>query len=106
MPKPTLLMLLSLLINLAIAGTPAFAQSPDVESSASYQFGEQITFQAVVRSERPVEAAAIFFQAQNDTRTNLGEVEVNQLDASSYQLTYTHQIPYYPIRPLPQVEFR
>ena len=106
MPKPTLLVLLSLLIYLAIAGTPAFAQSPDVESSASYQFGEQITFQAVVRSDRPVEAATIFFQAQNDTRTNLGEVEVNQLDASSYQLTYTHRMAYYAIRPFAQVEFR
>jgi hypothetical protein len=106
MPKPTLLLLLSLLINLVIAGPPAFAQSPEVESSVSYQFGEQITFQAVVRSERPVEAAAIFFQAQNDTRTNLGEVEVTQLDASSYQLTYTHQMAFYAIRPFAQVEFR
>ncbi len=31
---------------------------------------------------------------------------MNQLDASSYQLTYTHRMAYYAIRPFAQVEFR
>ncbi len=107
MPKPTfIIVLFSLLLILASAFTPAMGQSLELESSVRYQFGESITFQAVVQSDHPIKAATIFFQAENETRTNLGEVEVSQLDASHYQLTYTHLIVFYAIRPFSQVEFR
>ncbi len=80
MSKPIYTVLLSVLLILVGAYTPASAQSPKLESSASYQFGESITFQAVVQSNQAIEAATIYFQAENDTRTNLGEVEVSRID--------------------------
>lgn len=106
MSTPIYTVLLSVLIILLGAYTPASAQSPKLESSASYQFGESITFQAVVQSNQPIVAATIYFQAENDTRTNLGEVEVSRIDDFNYQLNYTHQMAYYTIRPYAQVEFR
>ncbi len=106
MHKPVCLVLMSALLLLAFVSIPAVAQSIELESSASYQFGESITFRAIIRSDYPIEKATIFFQAENDTRTNLGEVEVSQLDASQTQLTYTHEMNYYAIRPFAQVEFR
>ena len=106
MSKPIYTVLLSVLLILLSAYTPASAQSPKLESSASYQFGESITFQAVVQSNQAIEAATIYFQAENDTRTNLGEVEVSRIDDFNYQMNYTHQMAYYTIRPFAQVEFR
>ncbi len=106
MPKPIFMVLFSLLFLLASGFTPAIAQSPQLESSASYQFGESITFQAVLFSDQPIKAATIFFQAENDSRTNLAEVEISQSDSSHYQLRYTHLMDYYALRPFAQIEFR
>ncbi len=106
MLKPTFTVLLSVLFFLACTYTPVGAQSPQIDSSVSYLFGETITFQALVHSGRPIKQATIFFQAQNDTRTNLGEAEVTQKNNESYQLSYLHQLAFYAIRPFAQVEFR
>lgn len=106
MPKPSMIVLLCALFVLSSALTPAIAQAPELESSASYQFGESITFQAILRSDRPIQAATIFFQAENDTRTNLGDVQVTPLEDSRYQLTFTHLMSFYALRPFAQVEFR
>lgn len=106
MPKPIFMVLFGLFFILASAFTPAMAQTPQLESSASYQYGESITFQAVVHSDQPIKAATIFFQAENDSRTNLAEVEISQSEGSRYQLSYTHLMDYYALRPFAQVEFR
>lgn len=106
MPKTIFIAVLSLVFILASAYSPAQAQALELESSAKYTFGESITFKAVFSSDKTVTAATIFFQAQNDSRTNLGEVEVTQLDDSRYQLSYTHLLSYYAIRPFAKVEFR
>jgi len=100
-----------ILILLSLVFTPwqadiAFAQAEIVETSVDYEFGNFITFNAKYFSDIPIETGVLFFQAENDTHTNIGLAAVELLDGGYYQLSYTHDITDYPVRAFSQVDYR
>ncbi len=99
----------SLLINFVLAiwtVYPARAQAQFVESWADYRFGERITFYAKVRSSAFIDTAHVFFQAHADTRTVVGEAQIQAQEEGLYLLSYTHLLADYHLRAFSQVDFR
>ena len=74
-------------------------------SSVEYTFGELAFFKAHVQSDIPVKVAVLFFQAENDTRTNVGFAEVHDLGGGSYALGYVHHMSDYSLRPFSTVRY-
>jgi hypothetical protein len=83
----------------------ARAQVESVHSTVEYTFGELAFFKAYVQSDIPVKAAVLYFQDQNDTRTNVGFAEVHPLGDGSYALGYVHHMSEYSLRPFSTIEF-
>ncbi len=81
------------------------AQTATIEVSVEYEFGEQITFRALVESETPIQSATIFFQAHQDTRTNIGQAEVTPLSSDRYEIIYTHDLRDYTFRAFSPIEY-
>jgi len=81
------------------------AQVESLHSSVDDTFGELIFFKAYVQSDIPVIAAVIYFQAENDTRTNVGFAEVHTLGDGSFALGYVHHMSDYSLRPFSSISF-
>ena len=104
---------LSMLFLLVIfsLSTNADVQEQLDETTVEYVFGEQITFHAKFHSNTAIKAATIFFQAETDTHTNLGEVTVKPGGQSvtdvtpSYNLSYSHSLADYRIRTFSKVDY-
>lgn len=56
---------------------PVSAQAEQLESSASYDFGDQITFTGSFKSDQPIVKAQVFFQANGTSETRSGPAVVN-----------------------------
>jgi hypothetical protein len=93
------------LLILPFASGIAHAQVESVHSSVEYTFGELAFFKAYVQSDIPVKTAVLYFQAENDTRTNVGIAEVHPLGEGSYALGYVHHMSDYSLRPFSTVKF-
>lgn len=101
--------IVSLLINVFLAiglFSPASARAQFIESWAEYHFGEEIVFYARLRSEDPLTSAHVFFQAHADTRTVVGEAQIQAQENNDYLLSYTHLLADYHLRAFSQVDFR
>jgi hypothetical protein len=96
--------LIQLLIFPFIRGV-AHAQVQSLFSDVEYTFGELAFFKAYVQSDTPVKAAVLFFQAENDTRTNVGFAEVHPMGDGSYALGYVHHMSDYTLRPFSTIRF-
>jgi hypothetical protein len=83
----------------------AYAQVESLHSNVEYTFGELVFFKAYVQSNTPVEIAVLFYQAENDTRTNVGLAEVHTLGDGSYALGYVHHMSDYSLRPFSTIRF-
>jgi hypothetical protein len=105
MPKRSIVLSFIVLIAFTFSLTPAYAQVESLHTDVEYSFGEVIFFKAYVQSATPVKAAVIFFQAENDTRTNVGLAEVHLLGDGSYALGYVHHLSDYSIRSFSSVRF-
>jgi hypothetical protein len=101
------LLAITLIAVLALSFTQgiAHAQITSLHSNVEYNFGELVFFKAYVQSDTPVKAAVIFFQADNDTRTNVGLAEVHPMGDGSFALGYIHHMSDYSIRPFSTVNF-
>ncbi|MDI6696995.1 MAG: peptidase MA family metallohydrolase [Anaerolineales bacterium] len=103
------LAIVSLLINFFLALRvfyPASAQAQFVESWAEYRFNEEIVFYARLRADAPPTSAHVFFQAHADTRTVVGEAQIQAQEDDVYLLSYTHLLADYHLRAFSQVDFR
>jgi hypothetical protein len=102
---------LAALLLLALLALPGMVQAQEsvsmLESSVDYLFGQSVTFEAVLRSDVPVESALIFFQAQGDSTTQVEETQVSALDErDTYKLEYVHPISTYTLRAFANIEYR
>ncbi|OGO37653.1 MAG: hypothetical protein A2W35_08510 [Chloroflexi bacterium RBG_16_57_11] len=84
---------------------PTYAQQKVVRSWVEYKFGEQITFNTEIKSPSPIETAVIFFQALNDTHTNVGLGRVEHIEDDLYRLSYTHPLKDYRLRSFTRVDY-
>jgi len=100
-----LVILLLTSFTAAVAPNPASARVESLHSEVEYTFGELIFFKAYVKSSTPVKAAVIYFQAENDTHTNVGLAEVHALEDGSFALGYVHSLSAYSIRPFSIVSY-
>jgi len=98
-----ILMLLSL-AALRMTGS-AQARVSSLNTDVFYIFGESVYFKAIVKSNEPVKAALIFFQADGDTHTSVGLAQVEDLGDRQYELTYLHRIPDYSFRSFSTIHF-
>jgi hypothetical protein len=105
MSRRLLTIFLITLLTLLITRGTAFAQVESLHSNVEYTFGELVFFKAYVQSNIPVKVAVIFFQADNDTRTNVGFAEVHTLSDGSFALGYVHHISDYSLRPFSSISF-
>ncbi len=83
----------------------AQAKVTSLNTNVFYIFGESVYFKAIVKSNDPVKAAVIFFQADADTHTNVGLAQVKDLGNRQFELTYLHHIPDYSFRPFSIIHF-
>lgn len=99
---------LTLLMMILTLGFPkaASAQAQVTQTSVVYTYGEQITFRLNLQSDQQVNKAMIFFQADGDTHTNIGEAMIIPTGEETYELSYTHLIENYRLRAFSQVEYR
>lgn len=101
------LLLLTTLILLGATGSRiVYAQTRVTNTWVVYDFGEKITFLAELQSDLPIETAIIFFQATNDTHTNVGLASVEPLEDGKYKLTYVHHLDDYTLRAFSHVGYR
>lgn len=105
MSRRLLSILLTALLALSFTRGIAYAQVESLHTEVEYNFGELIFFKAYVQSSTPVKAAVIYFQADNDTHTNVGLAEVHDLGNGSFALGYIHHMSDYAIRPFSSVSF-
>lgn len=99
------LIVCALLLVILFAPVTAHAQVESVETKVRFQFGETIYFSGEVLSEIPVQTAVLFFQADQDSDTQIGLAQVNPLGGSRYSLIYFHRIADYSIRPFSTIQF-
>ena len=83
----------------------AHAQVESLKTDVTGKFGESVLFKATARSVIPITAGVVYFQADGDTRTNVGLSEVRKIGSQTYQLTYTHKISDYYLRPFVTVRY-
>lgn len=98
----------ALLITLALGvSTPrsCFAQAEILTTRVEYDFGNQITFLAEIKSSSPIETAMVFFQAHNDTHTSIGLATIEEMGEGLYRLSYTHSIETYRLRAFSRVDY-
>jgi hypothetical protein len=95
----------TLLLTILLMPSTAHAQVESVETEVRFQFGETIYFSGEVQSEVPVQTAVLFFQAEQDSGTQIGLAQVNPLGNNRYSLTYFHRIADYTIRPFSTIQF-
>jgi hypothetical protein len=95
----------TLLLAALFPARHAHAQVEVIDTSVEYEFGNHITFQAVVTSEEPIETAFIFIQAEGDTHTSVGFATITPLGEDSYKLTYVHKLADYPFRTFSWVDY-
>jgi hypothetical protein len=100
--------LLILIINslLFFPHTNALAQAVVTNSSVEYQFGKEITFQAVVQSPQPIAQAFVLFGTGGEGQTSSAETLVSAHDETAYQLSYTHSLANRPLRAFAEVDYR
>lgn len=99
---------LALLILLPIVFLPrllAHARQEALKTWVEYEFDEQITFYAEVRSASPIELATLFFQAHKDTHTSIGLATVEKTGDDVYLLSYTHSLDDYRLRAFTKVDY-
>jgi hypothetical protein len=95
-----------ILLTFAFAlARPAYAQPEVVKTWVEYEFGDQITFNARVKSKSPIETGIVFFQAHNDTHTSIGLGTVQKIGDDLYQLSYTHPLEDYRLRAFSRVDY-
>ena len=91
---------------LALTAVPAAAQtnSPDIETSIEYRFGDVLTFEAAITADQPVLRATVFFRQTASSTTDFlfaelsgdaGETAVVQLDVARYPLAPFAEITYW-----------
>lgn len=97
-------LLLALLLAVLLPGL-ALAQSPITESWVEHQFGEYINFYARLESETPIETAVLFFQAANDTHTNVGLAKIKATGDGDYLIQYTHNPTDYTLQAYAPVDY-
>jgi Peptidase MA superfamily len=105
MTRRMLTIFLIQLLTLPFIAGIAHAQVESLHSNVEYNFGELVFFKAYVQSATPVKAAVLFFQAENDTRTNVGFAEVHDLGGGSFALGYIHHMSDYTLRPFSTVRY-
>ena len=100
--------LLSLILSslLVFAHTNALAQAVVINTNVDYQFGEEITFLAVVQSHQPITQAFVLFSVGGEGQTSSAETLVRVYDETSYQLSYTHPLINQPLRAFAEVDYR
>lgn len=85
---------------------PVRASVAVTDLQVAYEFGQAINFTARLDSDQPVEKVTLFFQAENDTHTTLGEAAINPQQDQTYSLEYVHQISDYPLRAFAWIDYR
>jgi hypothetical protein len=105
MSRRWLAIVLIAVLTLTLSRGSAQSQVESLQSDIEFNFGELIFFKAYVQSKTPVNTAVIFFQADNDTRTNIGLAEVHPMGDGSYALGYVHHMSDYTIRPFSTVYY-
>ena len=104
LPLTFLPAILTLILLLATAAR-AQSQSEEPSAIATYIFGEQIDFQAIISTSVPVDAAIIAFQERDNPHTVVDIAQVGRLDESNYKISYSHKISDYALRAFVTVQF-
>ena len=91
-------------ITLAVAGSAA-AQVQRLETKVDHNIGESIEFTASFVSDRSVGAAVVYFQAEGDSRWNVGFAKLNKPGRDRYLAAYTHPISEYMIQPFSSLSY-
>jgi hypothetical protein len=94
-------LLIGLLLLSALVLIPVSAQAEQVEASADYKYGTEITFTGQFNSEIPIEKAQLFFQAIGASDTRSGEAILADDDT----FTYVYDVANDPIRAFSPIEY-
>lgn len=102
---------LVILLLLALCTPPETALAQAVptevlETTITHEMGLQITFRFLLQAVSPIENAIIFFQGQEDTHTNLGEMKITPQQENQYELVYVHKMETYRLRAFSEIEYR
>jgi hypothetical protein len=92
-------------------GSAAFVQQVSAESKievqpVEYTFNQEIKFQALFHSDKPVELAVIYFQRQGDTQTFVELATMQKLENGDYEISYVHPISTHPFQAFTKIEYR
>ncbi len=96
------------LFFLAFAAFPLksdFTQVVSVENQITSIFGKSIYFTAEIVSDAPIKAATLLFQAEGDSRVNVGLANVSKIAPQTYRVSYIHRLTEYAIRPFSIIQF-
>jgi hypothetical protein len=100
------LILLTLILIAAQEPVEPQAQAVITQAWADAEFGETISFYALLKSELPPDSAIIFFQAANEAHTNLGLTTIERTGEGVYKLSYTHNLSESRFRAFAHIEYR
>lgn len=100
-------LILALIMTTLLAATPYQTAPVQVlEMWVDYRFGDEVLFQARVKSDLPVQAAITFFQSQADAHTQIGMASITKMESGELLLAYTHQSSEYTIPAFSQIDYR
>lgn len=85
------------------SATSISAQVDEFISTIDHRFGESIHFQAEIQTDIPIAAGVVYFQAEEDARTNMGLAKIVELGQNRYQAIYEHRFSDYSIPPFSEI---
>jgi hypothetical protein len=75
-----------------------------IDSTVSYTYGQQATFQVKIQSQEEIEELGLFIQAEGDS-THLVPLGPDHLPDQLGKFIYQHDLSTYPLRPFSRVNF-
>jgi hypothetical protein len=97
--------LFMVLLLTTLPGLTSLAQGEITNLSAAYQFGKNIQFSADLFTTQPLQYALIYYQAENDPRTEVKPAEVATQDYRNYQLSYLLDLDQAPMRAFTRISY-
>jgi len=99
--KWVLILQINLLLIATLAIVPVLAQVEQVEASADYEYGAEISFTGKFTSKIPIEKAQLFFRVGSASDTRSGEAALS----ADGTFTYVYDLTEDPIRAFSPIEY-
>jgi Peptidase MA superfamily len=91
----------STLLFILVITMPVMAQTEQLSTSALYDFGKQITFNGVFKTDQPIHKAQLYFQTNGSSDTSSGLATINP----GNEVEFTYDLSKNPVRAFSSIQY-